>query len=131
VNIVSNRSDMAINSVNVALGAILFAAPWLFGFGHEAWASLNARLSGGIVILLALLAVLRTHDWEEWLNVIAGLWDVDDSYSSQMMITFYKGIASGKRPSSALRAAKLELMHSPNVSQRKPAYWAPYQTYLR
>ncbi|ANY81852.1 hypothetical protein BB934_16020 [Microvirga ossetica] len=65
---------MAINSVNVALGAILFAAPWLFGFGHEAWASLNARLSGGIVILLALLAVLHTHDWEEWLNVIAGLW---------------------------------------------------------
>ena len=74
MNIVNNRSDMAINSVNVALGAILFAAPWLFGFGHEAWASLNARLSGGIVILLALLAVLRTHDWEEWLNVIAGLW---------------------------------------------------------
>ena len=52
MNIVNNRSDMAINSVNVALGAILFAAPWLFGFGHEAWASLNARLSGSIVILL-------------------------------------------------------------------------------
>jgi CHAT domain-containing protein len=64
-------------------------------------------------------------------NVIAGLWDVDDTYSSQMMISLYKGIASGKRPSSALRAAKLELIHSSNGPQRKPAYWAPYQTYLR
>jgi len=64
-------------------------------------------------------------------NVIAGLWDVDDTYSSRMMITLYKGVASGKRPSSALRSAKLELMNSASGSQRKPAYWAPYQTYLR
>ncbi|MFL5136050.1 MAG: SPW repeat protein, partial [Microvirga sp.] len=47
---------------------------WLLGFGQETWAALNARLSGGVVVLLALLAVVRTHDWEEWLNVIAGLW---------------------------------------------------------
>jgi hypothetical protein len=26
------------------------------------------------VVLLALLALVRTYDWEEWLNVIAGLW---------------------------------------------------------
>jgi CHAT domain-containing protein len=64
-------------------------------------------------------------------NVIAGLWDVDDTYSSRMMINLYKGVASGKRPSAALRHAKLELIHSSNGSQRKPAYWAPYQTYLR
>jgi CHAT domain-containing protein len=63
-------------------------------------------------------------------NVIAGLWDVDDTSSSQMMITLYKGIASGKRPSTALREAKLEMLKS-NGSQQKPVYWAPYQTYLR
>jgi CHAT domain-containing protein len=63
-------------------------------------------------------------------NVIAGLWDVDDAYSSRMMITLYKGIASGKRPSSALREAKLEMLKT-NATQHKPVYWAPYQTYLR
>jgi hypothetical protein len=71
---VSNRTDMTINIANAVLGAILFLSPWLLGYGQENAAALNARLSGGIVVLLALLAVIRTHDWEEWLNVIAGLW---------------------------------------------------------
>jgi hypothetical protein len=71
---VSNRTDMTINITNAVLGAILFLSPWLLGYGQETSAALNARFSGGIVVLLALLAVIRTHDWEEWLNVIAGLW---------------------------------------------------------
>jgi cation transporter-like permease len=71
---IDNRIDMTINIANAALGGILFLSPWLLGFGQETWAAVNARLSGGIVVLLALLAAVRTHDWEEWLNVIAGLW---------------------------------------------------------
>ena len=71
---VDNRTDMTINITNAVLGGILFLSPWLLGFGQETWAALNARVSGGIVVLLALLALVRTHDWEEWLNVIAGLW---------------------------------------------------------
>lgn len=71
---VNNRTDMTINITNAVLGGILFLSPWLLGFSQEAWAALNARLSGGIVVLLALLAVVRTHDWEEWLNVMMGLW---------------------------------------------------------
>jgi cation transporter-like permease len=71
---INNRTDMIINVTNAVLGAILFLSPWLLGYSQDTGAALNARLSGGIVILLALLAVIRTHDWEEWLNVIAGLW---------------------------------------------------------
>ena len=71
---IDNRIDMTINIANAALGGILFLSPWLLGFGQETWTAVNARLSGGIVVLLALLAAVRTHDWEEWLNVIAGLW---------------------------------------------------------
>jgi CHAT domain-containing protein len=63
-------------------------------------------------------------------TVIAGLWDVDDNYSAQVMTTLYRGIESGLRPSTALRAAKLELLQSGGL-QRKPVYWAPYQAYLR
>jgi hypothetical protein len=71
---VNNRTDMTVNLTNAVLGGILFLSPWLLGFSQETWAAVNARLSGGIVILLALLAVIWTHDWEEWLNVMAGLW---------------------------------------------------------
>ena len=63
-------------------------------------------------------------------TVIAGLWDVDDNYSSQIMTNLYQGIASGKRPSTALRLAKLTLLQSKGTS-RKPVYWAPFQAYLR
>jgi hypothetical protein len=71
---VNNRTDMTINITNAVLGGILFLSPWLLGFSEETQAALNARLSGGVVVLLALLAVVRTHDWEEWLNVMMGLW---------------------------------------------------------
>ena len=74
MNTLNKHADLAINTANVALGGILFVAPWLFGFRHETRASLNAWLSGGVVVVLALLAVIRTHDWEEWLNVLAGMW---------------------------------------------------------
>ena len=62
--------------------------------------------------------------------VVAGLWDVDDNYSSQLMIALYRGLESGKAPSTALRTAKLELLRSAGA-QRKPVYWAPYQAYIR
>jgi len=71
-----HRTDTAINIANVVLGGILVIAPWLLGFRNETWASWNAWLSGGVVVLLALLAVVRINDWEEWLNVFAGLWIV-------------------------------------------------------
>ena len=71
---INTRTDTIINIANAALGAILFLSPWLLGYSQDTAAALNARLGGGVVILLALLAVIWTHDWEEWLNVIAGLW---------------------------------------------------------
>ena len=46
------------------------------------------------------------------------------------MNEFYGGIASGKRPATAMREAKLALLeHQPAYS--KPYYWAPFQVYMR
>jgi CHAT domain-containing protein len=63
-------------------------------------------------------------------SVIAGLWDVGDDSSSQLMDKLYDALASGLQPAGALRQAKLALLHSAR-SYRKPFYWAPYQTYIR
>jgi hypothetical protein len=71
---VNDRIDTTFSVTNVALGVLLIAAPWLLGFTDETWASRNAWFSGGVVVFLALLALVRTYDWEEWLNAIAGLW---------------------------------------------------------
>ena len=62
-------------------------------------------------------------------NVIAGLWDVSDRSTTQLMTTLYRGLASGKDVSDALRSGKLDLIHS-GGSYAKPLYWAPFQLYI-
>jgi CHAT domain-containing protein/predicted negative regulator of RcsB-dependent stress response len=61
-------------------------------------------------------------------NVIAGLWDVSDRSTEQLMTSLYRHIASGDELPTALRAAKLELMHE-GGAYAKPFYWAPFQLY--
>jgi CHAT domain-containing protein len=62
-------------------------------------------------------------------NVVAGLWDVNDTSTEALMDRFYAGIGSGGDPVSALRSAKLALLKG-NMSYRKPFYWAPFQAYV-
>lgn len=61
-------------------------------------------------------------------NVIAGLWDVNDRSTVQLMSRLYSEIAAGAAPADALRTAKLELIRG-GGSYAKPFYWAPFQIY--
>jgi CHAT domain-containing protein len=61
-------------------------------------------------------------------RVIAGLWDVDDRSTAELMDMLYEGIASGKSPADALRAAKLEML-TRGGTFAKPYYWAPFQLF--
>ena len=61
-------------------------------------------------------------------NVIGALWEVSDVSTPELMDTLYDGLSHGEDPASALRAAKLSLLHSESVF-RKPYYWAPFQLY--
>jgi CHAT domain-containing protein/Flp pilus assembly protein TadD len=61
-------------------------------------------------------------------NVIGALWEVSDNSTPQLMDKLYAGLTHGQDPASALRAAKLSLLHSDSV-YRKPFYWAPFQLY--
>lgn len=61
-------------------------------------------------------------------NVIAGLWDVSDRSTAQLMSTLYERIAAGEDPAESLRSAKRALIHA-GGSYAKPFYWAPFQLY--
>jgi CHAT domain-containing protein len=61
-------------------------------------------------------------------NVIAALWDASDVSTGQLMDKFYEELNKGETPATALRAAKLSLLHSSSAF-RKPFYWAPFQLY--
>jgi CHAT domain-containing protein/Tfp pilus assembly protein PilF len=61
-------------------------------------------------------------------QVIAALWEVDEATTPQLMDDLYKGIQNGLDPASALRAAKLRLVHA-NSLRHRPFYWAPFVLY--
>lgn len=61
-------------------------------------------------------------------NVIAGLWDVNDRSTAELMSKLYARIAAGAPLPAALRAAKLALIQG-GGSWAKPFYWAPFQLY--
>jgi CHAT domain-containing protein len=60
--------------------------------------------------------------------VAAGLWDVSDSSTAQLMSSFYRRMAAGADSVTAMRQAKLELLASSNYA--RPYYWAPFQVYV-
>ena len=64
-------------------------------------------------------------------NVIGALWEVSDVSTPQLMDSLYGGLKQGKDPATALRDAKLSLLHThdPNSVFRTPFYWAPFQLY--
>ncbi len=61
-------------------------------------------------------------------RVVAGLWDVDDKSTAELMDGFYAGLAAGEPAGKALRAAKLTLLRR-GGSTAKPYYWAPFELF--
>ncbi len=61
-------------------------------------------------------------------QVIAALWEVDDSTMPKLMDNVYADLESGKSAAEALRAAKLAILHS-NDFHKRPYYWASLQLY--
>lgn len=60
--------------VNVVLGVWLFIAPF-FGIGAGDPAAVwNSYIMGLAVALIALAAVSEPRKWEEWTNLIIGVW---------------------------------------------------------
>ena len=61
-------------------------------------------------------------------SVVAGLWDVTDLSTANLMADFYSEMSQGIAPADALRSAKLKLIRS-SGAYRKPFYWGPFQLY--
>jgi CHAT domain-containing protein len=62
-------------------------------------------------------------------QVVAGLWEVDDSSAPQLLDIFYSELRKGKDAGAALRSAKLALLNSGKLLS-KPYYWGSLQLYL-
>jgi hypothetical protein len=67
------RSERACDVLNLILGAILFLSPWIFGFASGTQTQ-NAVISGIVIMVLSIAALAAFMEWEEWINLLAGLW---------------------------------------------------------
>jgi CHAT domain-containing protein/Flp pilus assembly protein TadD len=61
-------------------------------------------------------------------SVVAGLWDVTDRSTAELMADFYAQLAQHASPADALRHAKLALL-SGGKPYNKPFYWGPFELY--
>ena len=59
--------------VNLLLGTILFFSPWLFSLSADAPRQIASTM-GLFIAVLSVAALAAFAVWEEWLNLIAGLW---------------------------------------------------------
>ena len=67
------RRETILDVYNLALGAFLFVAPWLFSYAYES-AKADDWVSSAIVIASSLAALWAFAEWEEWIGLVVGLW---------------------------------------------------------
>ena len=51
----------------------LLISPWLFAMANGT-AAADLRASGAAIAILSLAAMLAFANWEEWVNLLLGLW---------------------------------------------------------
>jgi CHAT domain-containing protein len=61
-------------------------------------------------------------------RVVAGLWDVDDRSTADLMDRLYGALAAGEPPARALRHAKLALIAEGGAAAR-PYNWGPFEMF--
>jgi SPW repeat len=67
------RRESALDLYTVAFGLFLFVSPWLFAYANEG-ARIDLWASGAAVAVLSIAAIIAFANWEEWLNLLLGLW---------------------------------------------------------
>ena len=71
-----------------------------------------------------LQTVAETFSYAGVSSVVASLWSVSDDSTRDLMVEFYRQIKQGARPSAAMQAAQLRLLHQPATAS--PFFWSPF-----
>ncbi len=69
------RNTIAVDGINLILGILLIASPWVFAFPAGTITG-NAVIAGALIGIVALAALFAFAQWEEWVNLILGAWVV-------------------------------------------------------
>jgi hypothetical protein len=67
------RSESVLDLYNLVLAVVLFASPWLFSLTNGT-ARMIFWVSSVAVVAISLAAIFAYANWEEWANLLFGLW---------------------------------------------------------
>ena len=67
------RRESALDLYNLVLAAVLLVCPWLFTLTNMT-ARIDLWASSLAIILISLAAIAAFAKWEEWANLILGIW---------------------------------------------------------
>lgn len=62
------------DQVILLLGLWLFVSPWVLGYASGAPVSLNAFITGGLIVLMAAFDLYKTYAWAVVISLLAGVW---------------------------------------------------------
>ena len=60
--------------INLILAVCLFVSPWALGFAGEQNPAWNAWIVSAALAIFAAAAISAFAEWEEWVNLILGVW---------------------------------------------------------
>jgi len=67
------RKASVLDLYNLSFGLFLLISPWLFAYASEG-ARIDIRTSGAVIAAMSIAAFVAFSNWEEWLNLLVGLW---------------------------------------------------------
>jgi hypothetical protein len=65
--------ESVLDLYNLLLAMLLFAHPWLFARANAA-ATMDLWASSAAIAVISLAAIIAFANWEEWANLVLGLW---------------------------------------------------------
>ena len=60
--------------INLVCAVLLFISPWILAFSGDATATRAAWITGVVVAVFAVAALVQFAEWEEWISALLGLW---------------------------------------------------------
>jgi hypothetical protein len=67
------RQRSVLDLYNLLLAMFLFISPWLFARANGT-AATDLQTSGAAIAVISLAAMVAFADWEEWANLLLGIW---------------------------------------------------------
>jgi hypothetical protein len=60
--------------VNLVCAVLLFISPWILAFSGDVMATRAAWITGVVVAIFAVAALMQFAEWEEWISALLGVW---------------------------------------------------------